>query len=134
MKIEATVRSALNQHDVTVSTNDTMKHLSVDAKADGRGSDINGGEFLFLSLATCFCNDVYREATKRNMHIDLVKVTVSGHFGAEGEPATGISYSVEVWSALASKTEIDDLIDYVDEIAEVHRTLREGVEVKLEKK
>ena len=111
-----------------------MKHLSVDAKADGRGSDINGGEFLFLSLATCFCNDVYREATKRNMHIDLVKVTVSGHFGAEGEPATGISYSVEVWSALASKTEIDDLIDYVDEIAEVHRTLREGVEVKLEKK
>lgn len=134
MKIEAIVSSALNQHDVTVSTNDVVKSLSVDAKPDGRGSGINGGEFLFLSLATCFCNDVYREAAKRNMHIDRVNVTVTGHFGSEGEAASEITYNAEVWSALASQTEIDDLIQHVDRIAEVHRTLREGVDVKLERK
>jgi uncharacterized OsmC-like protein len=132
MKIEATITNTLNQHEVIVSTNDAIKHLTVDAKSGGRGSNINGGEFLFLSLATCFCNDVYREAQKRNMEIDRVSVAVSGHFGAEGEAASGISYRVDIKSASASESEINDLINYVDRIAEVHRTLREGTEVRLQ--
>jgi hypothetical protein len=34
---------------------------------DGGGSSANGGELLCLALATCYCNDVYREAKKRGI-------------------------------------------------------------------
>ena len=33
-------------------------------KSPGRGSAVNGGEFLVLALATCYCNDLYREAER----------------------------------------------------------------------
>lgn len=131
MKIEATVTSALHQHDVSVSTNGSVKGMSIAVKPEGKGSVINGGELLFLSLATCFCNDIYREAAKRKMQIDFVNVTVTGYFGTEGEPASQIHYSADVRSGSASKEEITALMDYVDNIAEVHRTLRQGVSVEL---
>jgi uncharacterized OsmC-like protein len=41
---------------------------------------------LFLALATCYCNDIFREAAKQGLKIDGVEVKVEGEFGAEGEP------------------------------------------------
>jgi uncharacterized OsmC-like protein len=35
---------------------------------------------LFLALATCYCNDIYREAAKRNIKVDSVEVEVEGTF------------------------------------------------------
>jgi uncharacterized OsmC-like protein len=29
---------------------------------------------LFLALASCYCNDIYREAAKRNIKVERVEV------------------------------------------------------------
>jgi uncharacterized OsmC-like protein len=57
---------------------------------------LNGGELLFLALATCYCNDVYREAAKRGIQVDGVEVTVSGDFEAEGSPAQRVRYRAAI--------------------------------------
>jgi uncharacterized OsmC-like protein len=131
MKISATIRNSHDVHDVRVTTNDKEKTVIIPGKTGGYGSSINGGELLFLSLATCFCNDVYREAPRRNMLIESVEVTVSGDFGREGEPASSIAYVVKIESPASTQHEIDSLIQHVDKLAEIHNTLRRGMEVRL---
>ncbi|QBZ98323.1 OsmC family protein [Flavobacterium sangjuense] len=133
MKISASVKSAFQLHEVTVETENKVKPISISPKPEGFGSSINGGELLFLSLATCFCNDLYREASKRNMKIDSVQVIVSGEFGSEGEPAKNITYEVDVKANDHSDAEIWDLIKTVDKLAEIHNTLRQGINVELKK-
>lgn len=130
MKITATINNSDQKNEIAVETNGKRKEISIPAKTDGSGSSVNGGELLFLSLATCFCNDLYREAVRRNIEIQSVSVTVTGEFGNEGEPATGISYSAEIHSA-SPEHEIDALIRHVDQVAEIHNTLRKGVPVEL---
>ena len=85
-----------------------------------------------LSLATCFCNDLYREAAKRNIEISSVEVTTTGEFGAEGEPGTNFKYSATV-KANVPEAEIQALVRHTDSVAEVHNTLRKGINVTLEK-
>lgn len=131
MNISATIRNSYHQNEVSVSTEGNAKSLTITAKAEGYGSSVNGGELLFLSLATCFCNDTYREAARRKMNIHSVEVTVTGQFGKDGEAATNIHYHVKVLAPYHSHKEIEDLIRYVDKVAEVHNTLRMGVEVRL---
>lgn len=131
MTIVATIRNSHQQNDVVVSTNGNSKGISIAGKAEGGGSSVNGGELLFLSLATCFCNDIYREAARRKIAVTNVEVTVSGQFGKEGEPASNITYEANVQAAKSSPQEISDLIAYVDSIAEIHNTLRKGVSVHL---
>jgi organic hydroperoxide reductase OsmC/OhrA len=131
MLITATIKNNRRHNELTVSTNNNEKSLNIPGKIEGRGSSVNGGELLFLSLATCFCNDVYREASKRQMEIDSVEVFVSGTFGKEGEPASNISYHVNIEAPNHSSQEIADLISYVDNIAEIHNTLRNGINVVL---
>ncbi|WP_461093426.1 OsmC family protein [Spirosoma gilvum] len=128
--MSASITSAFNQHDVVVQTNGTTKELSIATKPSGFGSAINGGELLLLSLATCFCNDIYREAGKRNIAVSGVEVTVSGEFGADGEPGYNFTYQAKVISD-APATEIDELIRHTDQIAEVHNTLRKGLNITL---
>lgn len=130
MRISASILNTGKQNEVTVSTNNTTKQLVIPPKSDGSGSSINGGELLFLALATCFCNDLYREATKRQMQIRSVEVFVSGEFGAEGKPGFNIQYETKV-DGNATEEEIKDLISYVDQVAEVHNTLRIGTPVTL---
>ncbi|WP_342117567.1 hypothetical protein [Pseudoduganella sp. OTU4001] len=65
MKIAATVRNSLNAHEAHVTTNGVTQSLPVPSKSTGKGSAVNGGKFLMLALATCYCNDVYREAERR---------------------------------------------------------------------
>jgi uncharacterized OsmC-like protein len=84
-------------------------------------------------LATCVCNDIYREAAKRLINVDNVEVTVTGEFGKEGEEAKNIVYSVNVDSSSHSAEEIQQLIEHVDAVAEVHATLRKGVKVVLQR-
>lgn len=131
MTISATIKNEFQVNDITVSTEGRQKKINVPGKAEGFGLSVNGGELLFLSLATCFCNDVYREADKRKVNITSVEVTVSGEFGKEGDPASNVVYSVRVQSPTLSQKEITELISQVDKIAEVHNTLRKGVAVTL---
>lgn len=132
MNISATVKSAHNQHDVTVQTNGAAKQLVVPVKATGYGSSANGGELLTLALATCFCNDIYREAAKLGIIINNVEVTCNAVFGAEGEAGSGFTYKVNITSP-APQPEIDALVAHTDKVAEIHNTLRQGASVTLVK-
>ena len=87
---------------------------------------------MLLALSTCFCNDIYREANKRGIVVSTVNVICEGEFGGEREPGSNFKYRANV-VADASAKEVEDMVNYVDKIAEVHNTLRTGVDVKLEK-
>ncbi|HEV7331018.1 MAG TPA: OsmC family protein [Flavisolibacter sp.] len=131
MNISATIRNAYQSNQISVATNGSEKQINIASKTEGYGSGINGGEFLLLALATCFCNDIYREAVKFKMEVEAVEVNVVGRFGAEGEPASDIQYEVKVHAPAHSRQEIAALIHHVDKLAEVHNTLRKGIEVRL---
>ena len=130
MKISARVQNSAGQHAVTLQTNDTVHTLAIPPKATGLGSSANGGELLFLALATCYCNDLYREAAKRKINVEQVEVEVSGDFGAEGEPARNVAYRAKV-TAQASEDDIRELMRHTDRVAEIQNTLRVSTPVQL---
>ena len=125
MKISAKVENSENQHQVILTTNDNSHSIVIPPKSTGFGSSANGGELLFLALATCYCNDIYREAKKRNIEIQKVEVEVNGDFGAEGEPAQNVTYKAKVYAkANANEEEIRELMKHTDTVAEIQNTLR----------
>ena len=127
MKITATVDNRPDRHDLIVSTNGNEQRVTIDGKPGG-GSSVNGGELLFAALATCYCNDIYREAKKRGIRVSQVRVDVDGEFGGEGEMARNVSYSVSI-DADAPRGAIDDLLRHTDSVAEIQKSLRSGVPV-----
>jgi organic hydroperoxide reductase OsmC/OhrA len=130
MKISARVQNSEGQHQITLQTNDHVHALTIPPRSTGFGSSANGGELLFLALATCYCNDVYREAAKRGISVEQVEVEVSGDFGAEGEPAKNVAYRARV-IAQASEADIRELMNQTDRVAEIQNTLRAGTPVTL---
>ncbi|MCA8831388.1 OsmC family protein [Hymenobacter pini] len=131
MQLSARITSQYQQHEVQVRTDEVVKTLTVPVKPTGLGSAVNGGELLLLALATCCCNDIYREAAKRQITVSGIEVTVSGEFGAEGEPGRNFTYTATV-KADASAEEVAALIQHVDKVAEVHNTLRQGLPIVLQ--
>jgi organic hydroperoxide reductase OsmC/OhrA len=130
MKITAKVENSQDNHQVTLQTNDNVHSITIPPKQTGFGSSANGGELLFLALATCYCNDIHREAAKRNIKVERVEVNVEGDFGAEGEPAKNVTYRAKVF-AQAGREEIRDLMKFTDTVAEIQNTLRVGTSVVL---
>jgi len=130
VQISATVVSSATGHEVAVRTGQSSQSLSVARKASGAGSSINGGEFLMLALATCYCNDLYREAQRLGIPIDGAEVEAFGEFPGIGLAATNISYRAKVHSS-ASAGDIQRLLRETDAVAEVHNTVRSGVPVRL---
>jgi uncharacterized OsmC-like protein len=130
LNIRARVQNSQGQHQVSLSTNDQVHGLEIAPKATGPGSSVNGGELLFLALATCYCNDIYREAAKRGIHVEAVEVEVTGNFGAAGEPATDVRYRARI-AAQASAEDIRSLAAATDQVAEIQNTLRRGAPVVL---
>jgi organic hydroperoxide reductase OsmC/OhrA len=114
-----------------MTTNGNTHSIVIPPKASGFGSSANGGELLFLALATCYCNDVYREAAKRGIQVERVEVDVEGQFGAEGEPATHVTYRAKV-VARAAAAEIRELMQHADTLAEIQNTLRVQTPVALD--
>src|SRR5574341_2262558 len=92
IRISARVQNSQGQHQVSLATNDNAHSLIIPPKPTGFGSSANGGELLFLALATCYCNDIYREATKCGIEVVGIEVEVQGDFGAKGEPAQNVTY------------------------------------------
>lgn len=130
MKISARVDSSPGRHLVTVKTNDAARSLAIPPRADGPGSSANGGELLCLALATCYCNDVYREARKRGIAVDRVEVEVEAVFGAEGAAAERLAYRARA-SGAASREELVALLRHTDTVAEIQNTLRRSCPVVL---
>ena len=104
--------------------------LTIAPRSTGFGSSVNGGELLFLALATCYCNDIYREAAKRNIRVDSVEVEVTGDFGADGEPASNVRYNTRI-QANVDEESIRALAAATDGLAEIQNTLRAGTSVTL---
>lgn len=130
MRISARVENRQGSHEVRLRTNDKEHSLAIAPKESGLGSSTNGGELLMLALATCYCNDIYREASKRGIQVERVEVEVDGEFGAEGEPARGVTYRARV-AAQAPIEEIHRLMREADRVAEIQNTLRAATEVTL---
>ncbi len=130
MKIRADVKNSQGNHQVILRTNNHSHSIEIPPKPAGYGSSANGGELLFLALATCYCNDIYREAAKRGIQVERVEVGVEGDFGAEGEPAMNVTYRARV-AAIASEEDIRTLMKFTDGVAEIQNTLRVGTPVML---
>lgn len=129
--ISATVENEFGRHRVTLVTSGEAHTLEIAPRASGFGSAANGGELLCLALATCYCNDIYREAAKRAIEIIGVEVQAEAEFEIEGAPASRLSYRVTV-RANAPEGAVRDLIAHTDSVAEVQNTLRRGLPVALE--
>lgn len=129
MRICATVGNSANAHEVRVRTGDAEQALAIAPKSAGRGSAVNGGELLMLALATCYCNDLYREAQRLGIAIEGVEVEASADFPGVGVAATGIRYRASVRTT-APASDVARLLRETDAVAEVHNTIRAGVPVE----
>jgi len=130
MRIAASVRNSGRDHRVTVTTGDVAQGLLIGAKDAGRGSSVNGGEFLMLALATCFCNDIYREAARLGIAVDGVDVEAAADFAGVGLAARNIRYRARVDSP-APREDVEALLRQTDAVAEVQNTVRSGAVVAL---
>jgi len=131
VKFTAKVHNAENQHQVTLRTGDNKHSIVIPPKTTRFGSSMNGGEALLLALATCYCNDLYREALKLGITVNQVTVEVDAeHDGQDGHVLENIVYHVTV-DADASEPEIENLIRTTDTLAEIQNTLRQGAAVTL---
>jgi organic hydroperoxide reductase OsmC/OhrA len=96
--------------------------------AGGRGLGFNGGQLLYLSIAACVSNDIYREATTWGIAVRRVAIAVDGDFPARGAPSTPISVVVDI-EADAEGDTLDGLLAEVDRVAEIPNSIRGTVPV-----
>jgi putative redox protein len=106
--------------------------LVVDRPGDGggRGIGFNGGELLYLAIAGCVSNDLFREARGSGIELERVRVLVRGDFSGDPAVSSDVEYEVEV-AGRASSDELEALVQRVDEIAEIPNSLRRGTAVRL---
>ena len=124
------VRSA---HEGSFSVGWTGQHSLVIDRGPaegGQGMGFNGGQLLLLALGACYANDIFREAATRELEVLGVRVVVECDWGGEPARAQNIRYSTRV-EAEADEDEIMELIRHVDEIAEVHNSVRAPTPVEL---
>jgi organic hydroperoxide reductase OsmC/OhrA len=129
-KFRASVNNLKGVNEVSLQVNDKTQAIHIPARAEGYGSSVSGAELLFLALATCYCNDIYREAGKRGIKVERVEVEVDGDFEREGGAASNVSYRARV-KADANRQEILDLMQHTDTVAEIQNTLRAATPVAL---
>jgi uncharacterized OsmC-like protein len=106
--------------------------LIVDRPVDGGGDGLgfNGGELLYLAIAGCVSNDLFREARSQGIALDSVRVSVSGDFSGEPAVSGAAEYEVELSGATPIER-LRALVDHVDRIAEIPNSLRSGTQVRL---
>jgi organic hydroperoxide reductase OsmC/OhrA len=129
MLISASVRNSASSHAASVVTAGRAQTLALPANSGGPGSAVNGGELLMLALATCYCNDLHREARRLGITIDALEVEASADFDGIGLAASNVRYRARV-SSPAAESQIAALLRETDAVAEVHNTLRAGVQVE----
>jgi len=96
--------------------------------AGGGGLGFNGGQLLYLSIAACWSNDLYREAATMGIELDGVEITVDGDFPARGSGSTPISVEVVVRSS-APEARVRALIAEVERVAEIPRAIRDATAI-----
>jgi hypothetical protein len=126
----------MGDYDVVVGAG-TFRSAAADAvsfphrwTADGVTVEaaFTGAHLLHLAAAGCVLNDVYREAEFLGIAVGGVRVTASGGFDTETWRSAGISYVVDVDTA-APPSEVDALLQRVDAVAEIPKSIRAGTTV-----
>jgi uncharacterized OsmC-like protein len=130
MRIEVETRNVDRQ--VTALGTAEQFTLVVDRPVEGGGKGLgfNGGQLLYLAVAGCISNDLFREARASGIALTHVRVRVSGDFVGEPAVSNEIQYEVEI-DGDAPEDRLRALAAHVDEIAEIPNTLRQGTHVRL---
>jgi putative redox protein len=99
----------------------------VDRPTEGGGGGLgfNGGQLLYLAVAGCVSNDLFREARAAGIGLGSLRVKVGGEFVGDPAVSDEIFYEVELVGD-ASEDRLRALVDQVDEIAEIPNSLRQG--------
>src|SRR5919202_5233257 len=93
------------------------------ADGGGRGIGFNGGQLLYLAIAGCVSNDLFREARADGIELERVRVVARGDFRGDPPVSTDVTYDVEV-TGHAPPERLRELVARVDEIAEIPNSLR----------
>lgn len=106
--------------------------LVVDRPIDGggRGQGFNGGQLLYLAIAGCISNDLFREARAEGIALDRVRVVVRGDFSGDPAVSDDVGYEVDIQGD-ATDDRLKALVERVDQIAEIPNSLRQGTPVRL---
>lgn len=96
----------------------------------GGGLGFNGGQLLYLSIAACLSNDIYREAATMGIDLDGVEITVDGDFPARGAGSTPITVDIAIRTA-APDDQVLALVAEVERVAEIPRTIREAPPIEI---
>ncbi|NNC13087.1 OsmC family protein [Planctomonas sp. JC2975] len=99
-------------------------------EAGGDGLGFSGGQLLYLAIAGCVSNDLFREADAAGIHLRQVAVTVDGDFSGSPAVSDPVSYDVEL-AGDEDEATLRALVERVDAIAEVPNSLRGGTPVAL---
>ncbi len=99
-------------------------------QAGGGGLGFNGGQLLYLAIAGCVSNDLFREARSRGIELTSVRVVVQGDFAGDPQVSTPVDYVVELIGE-ASADILSALVHDIDAIAEIPNSLRAGTPVRL---
>ena len=100
------------------------------SKGGGGGLGFNGGQLLYLAVAGCVSNDLFRDARAVGIELSRVRVKVNGDFVGEPAVSEEVRYEVDVANDVPEE-QLRDLIARVDGIAEIPNSLREGTSVRL---
>ena len=130
MRFAARVHNSEGEHRAEVSAGSHQASLSIAARPSGFGSSVSGAELLMLALATCYCNDVYREASRTGIQVTEVEVECAADFAAEGASASDVVFTARI-SANADEELIRELAARADSLAEIQNTVRAAVPVRL---
>ena len=130
MHIEAETRNLDGQ--VTSLGTAEQFTLVVDRPTEGGGGGLglNGGQLLYLAVAGCISNDLFREARAAGIELGSVRIRVGGDFVGDPTVSDEIRYEGEV-AGDAPEDRLQALLDQVDEIAEIPSSLRQGTRVRL---
>lgn len=99
-------------------------------RAGGLGIGFSGEELFMMAIGASVCNDLYREAAARGIDITHVEIIVNGDWSGEPALAKNIRYDIRMESS-SPRQEVEDLIRYTDQVAEIPYSLRSGTQVKL---
>jgi uncharacterized OsmC-like protein len=97
-------------------------------EAGGDGIGFSGGQLLYLAVAGCVSNDLFREADAVGIRLHSVAITVDGDFTGSPATSTEVSYDVEL-TGDADESALRGLVERVDRIAEIPNSLRQGTAV-----
>ncbi|MCU1656363.1 MAG: osmotically inducible protein OsmC [Pseudonocardiales bacterium] len=88
-----------------------------------------GGHLLHLAAAGCVLNDLSREADALGIELYGVRVSAAGGVDPQTWQSSGVAYPVELRSS-ATSDQLNNLLDIVDDVAEVPRAIRAGAPVR----